>query len=254
MARERRRFGTPTTAASARTNLAVTRELERAGNLNFKRSGSIIGTVGRVAGRVGRTLIGAGRPQIQPTGPTFTGATPALPPSSGGGVAQQACNLIPNPTLRAACEAGRRAFGGGGGGGGGSSSTPVTNFGDPLCPEGTFRVGDRCIAPGDMFPGGDPGMFEAGGIATEGAFGLPALTPVRQERVRLECPAGMVLGKDNLCYPRQILTRSSRFRKWRPAPRPQVSAADAKAVRKAARVKEKLAGLAKESGLRVTRK
>jgi len=52
--------------------------------------------------------------------------------------------------------------------------------------------------------------------AVQGAFGMPAIAPKSAMRQRFVCPPGMVLGDDNLCYPKAVLRRSSRFRKWRP--------------------------------------
>lgn len=109
-------------------------------------------------------------------------------------------------------------------------------------------MGDSCITLGDLFPGGDPGVTPAGGNAVMGAFGLPAMTPVTQSRIVRNCGPGMVLGKDNLCYPRSILSRRSKFRKWRQPPRPPVTSGDVKAIRRAARAKKRVKGLAKDVG------
>lgn len=68
--------------------------------------------------------------------------------------------------------------------------------------------------------------------AVQGAFGLAAMAPFAETRVHLDCPKGMVLGRDNLCYPKQVLRRNSKFRKWRSGPKPPVSAADAKMIRR----------------------
>lgn len=119
------------------------------------------------------------------------------------------------------------------------------------CGPGRVRIGDQCVAPGDAFPGGSPMTVPAGGNAVQGAFGMPAMTPVTEQRVHRTCPEGMVLGKDNLCYPKQVLPRRSKFRKWRPSPRPKVSHADFKAIRKAKSVKKKLKSLGKDAGLKV---
>lgn len=110
------------------------------------------------------------------------------------------------------------------------------------CPTGTIKVMGRCIAPGDAFPGGDPFITQAGGQTRMGAFGMPAVTPVQEQRVHRSCPSGMVLGKDNLCYPRAVLPRRSRFRKWRPGMKPLLTGGDRKAIRKAESVANKLMG------------
>jgi len=201
-----------------------------------------------------------------PTGgiPTLPGGTgagflpgggPQLPPLPGGGGGNPlggVCDLLPAGTARRLCELGTGFLpgGGGSGNGGGSGGQPLAPSGP--CPQGTIRVGNRCVAPGDAFPGGDPFTFPAGEQAVQGAFGLPALTPTQIQRTVRECPAGMVLGKDNLCYPKQVLSRRSRFRKWKGDVKPPVSASDAKAVRRAERVRNKVKDLGKDVGLKVT--
>lgn len=95
-------------------------------------------------------------------------------------------------------------------------------------PDGTCQlfVGDR---PGPDGAGEDVGEF----TATAGAFGMPAMVPMAVQTVTHRCPPGMVLGRDNLCYPRQVLRRDSKFRKWRPGPRPWGTPGQISAVRKA---------------------
>lgn len=108
------------------------------------------------------------------------------------------------------------------------------------CPAGKIRVLGTCVSPGDAFPGGAPFVTGAGGRAVQGAFGLPAITPLEERRVHRTCPSGMVLGKDNLCYPKAVLSRRSRFRKWRQGMKPLLTGGDRKAIRKAERVANKL--------------
>lgn len=179
-----------------------------------------------------------------PFAPTGGGGSP-IPSGGGGGPLGGLCDLLPAGFARDACKVGSGFLPGSGGSGGG------TNGSGP-CPDGSFKVGNRCVAPGDMFPGGDPGMFPAGGEATQGAFGMPALTPAQEQRTVLKCPSGMVLGKDDLCYPKAILSRRSKYRKWKGDPRPPVTAADAKAVRRAERVRNRVKDLGKDVGLKVT--
>jgi len=90
--------------------------------------------------------------------------------------------------------------------------------------------------------------------AVQGAFGLAAMAPKAETRVHLDCPKGMVLGEDNLCYPKQVLRRNSQFRKWRSGARPPISAADAKMFRRLDAARKKVAEFAKVADLRVTRK
>jgi len=79
-----------------------------------------------------------------------------------------------------------------------------------------------------------PAEFDMSGWqAVQGAFGMPAIAPrVRQAR-RFMCPPGMVLSRGNLCYPREVLRRNSRWRKWRPGMKPILSGGDRKAITKA---------------------
>lgn len=91
------------------------------------------------------------------------------------------------------------------------------------------------------------------GQAVEGAFGMAAFVPEEEMRLTLVCPPGHVLGDDELCYPKAVLPRRSKFRKWRGEMRPPVSAADAKAIRKAAAAKERVLLLAKSVGLHASK-
>jgi len=71
--------------------------------------------------------------------------------------------------------------------------------------------------------------------AVTGAFGMPAIRPVNELRNHLTCPKAMVLGEDNLCYPRAVLRRDSRFRKWKPGTRPVLTGGEVKAISTARR-------------------
>jgi len=89
--------------------------------------------------------------------------------------------------------------------------------------------------------------------AVEGAFGMPAAVPDEEVRTVLVCPPGMVLGHDELCYMKALLPKRSQFRKWRGQARPPVSAADARAIRKAASAKDRVLKLAKSVGLHASK-
>jgi len=100
------------------------------------------------------------------------------------------------------------------------------------------------------------------GTAVVGAFGLPAMEPDIVGTISkrdgssgpiLRCSRGMVLGIDSLCYPKAVMPRRSKFRKWRAAPRPVISARDTKAIRIAASAKERVLNLAKEVGLHASK-
>lgn len=100
------------------------------------------------------------------------------------------------------------------------------------------------------------------GQAVVGGFGLPAMEPEIVGSIRRRdgttaairrCGPRMVLGTDDLCYPKALLPRRSKFRKWRMPPRPTVSAGDAKAIRRAARARDRVLLLAKSVGLHASK-
>ena len=92
-----------------------------------------------------------------------------------------------------------------------------------------------------------------GGDVVEGAWGLPAVTPDVAMRQVLDCPRGMVLGIDNLCYPKAVLSSRNVHRKWRRPPKPTVSRRDEVAIRRAASAKDRVLELAKEVGLHASK-
>lgn len=195
-------------------------------------------TRGLTSGGVSRRL-GFSHPTLGgPSGPSEFGF------DVGGGFQGAAgaggCDLLPFDWMKDACRIAAGAIGGGSGGGGGGSQTGGGQPGQPLvaetssCPPGSFRWNDTCIAPGDMFPGGDPGTFAAGGVPVSGAFGLPAFQPTQVGSINgrpvRRCPSRTVLGLDNLCYPKGTIGRN--YRKWPPSAKPPVSAFDARMMRK----------------------
>jgi len=168
-----------------------------------------------------------------------------------GGIAELGCDLL-SGTARDICLLGAGFLPGGPGGGG------------DACPPGMARVGKTCIDLTALPPGGDPaftptlptlpgGATMPTGQATVGAFGLPALTPQGVSRVVRKCGRGMVLGIDNLCYPKAVLTARSKFRKWRRPPRAPVTRRDVVAIRRAAGARDRVLELAKDVGLSVTK-
>jgi len=80
------------------------------------------------------------------------------------------------------------------------------------------------------------------GQAVAGAFGMPAMVPQALQTVRMSCPEGMVLGRDDLCYPKQVLRRDSKFRKWRPGMRPILTGGERRGIAKAKRSINKARG------------
>lgn len=85
-----------------------------------------------------------------------------------------------------------------------------------------------------ILPRGATG-FEAQFQVTQGAFGMPAMVPEAVSGVTLRCPSGFVLGDDELCYPKAVLRRNSRFRKWNPGARPILTGGERRGIAKAKR-------------------
>ena len=142
----------------------------------------------------------------------------------------------------------------------GAHGTPQALVAGPECP-GAFSVknpvGPGCIDLLALPPGGDPALTPGAdffGEAVVGAFGMAALQPAivgsitdkdgNVNAIR-RCPAGTVLGRDNLCYNKL----PANWRKWPKAARAPVTAADAKCIRRAASATKRVARLAKAVGL-----
>lgn len=116
------------------------------------------------------------------------------------------------------------------------------------CPTGFEWDGMQCRQQGfqgwaeGILPGGETGTgVDVYGDAVMGAFGKPAIVPATVAMPTRRCPPGTVLGKDNLCYARGSITNQNR--KWPKPPRPLLSAADMKTIRKA----KSLAGRVKKA-------
>ena len=127
------------------------------------------------------------------------------------------------------------------------------------CPPGRIRIGSTCLDPGAVLPGGVPATIPVdgtvvgtGGGAVVGSFGIPALVPMTFSQPTRRCPPGAVLGKDELCYMKGSIPIA--FRKWRPASKPPMSAADAKALRRISTLQGKVKRLAKSANLTCKRK
>jgi hypothetical protein len=179
-----------------------------------------------------------------------------LPPSSGGGSGGQstfggvACTAL--TALGFPCNAAgvTQAFQAGysfvtGGGGGGSSFNQQSQCEPPLVINSDTGICEFPGSPGDIStPGGPSGQVNGSGSSI---FGLPYFLPVTVGTIKgkpiRRCPSETVLGRDNKCYAKGAIPR--KYRKWKPARKAPVTAADAAAIRKAtsarARVK-KLAG------------
>jgi len=136
--------------------------------------------------------------------------------------------------------------------GGGSSRRPQFTGGDrglglgiaqPACQPGhVFRNG-RCertglVARAQRIVGGGQEGTQADifGEAVVGAFGVPGLVPAFESVPTLRCPAGTVLGRDDICYRKGSIP--VQFRKWRPAPKPFISGGDRKCLLRADRLRK----------------
>jgi len=192
----------------------------------------------RIAARAQRVASRAPRPVSRLAAAAATGAPTALSP---------AISRLSNP---AAASAGRCGF-------------------------GFIRVGGRCVPLGAAPAAGIIDLVTGGrfrpkpptspsrsmttvprqdfGQAVVGAFGMPAMVPAQEMRMTLVCPRGMVLGTDDLCYPKGVLSSRNLHRKWRRPPRPVISAGDARAIRVAAAAKDRVLKLAKDVGLHASK-
>lgn len=115
---------------------------------------------------------------------------------------------------------------------------------NPVTGQCEWFVGDQ--------PGPEPGGV-GGGQVVQGAWGLPAVVPDVKMRRVLKCERGLVLGIDNLCYPRAVLSSRNVHRKWRRPPKPTVSRRDEVAIRRAAAAKDRVLELAKDVGLHASK-
>jgi len=194
-------------------------------------------------GRVAKLSVGSPIP-----GSIFGG--PPIGSPIGGAPGPALCALLVG-RARELCEAAGSLLPSGGNGGGGFNGKKLAG-GGCVFPARRDPISGQCKLFLGTQEGADPGR------ATVGAFGLPALVPdvVGQITRRdgtigpiLRCMRSMVLGTDNLCYPKAVLPRRSKFRKWRGDPRPAVSAGDVRAIRKAAAAKDRVLNLAKDVGL-----
>lgn len=212
------------------------------------------GVLNRLGGGGGGPIILDGQPfgsfptLPPPGGSGFTTPTGGGLPGSGSGVfpgQSLVCSLAGLPADCSALDlinAGVDAFAGGGEPDAPDlPNLPGPGFGDPGtgngngCGPGAILIAGQCVAPGDVFPGGDPFMVPAGATPVRGLYGA-GFTPTVESRQVRSCPPGFVLGKDNVCYDR--LPRSRR--KWDPGMKPLLTGGDRAAIRKAAAAGRKL--------------
>ena len=215
-------------------------------------TGGFNGGSGSVAVGTGQVITTTFAPPVDPRSPIRGGFippppiprpppfTPLVPAGPGfdprgpqpGGLGTAACNLL-SGTARDLCLLGIGFFG-----------QPQEGGGRPALPQfpGAGPGTDITRDPGEILPGQ---------VATVGAFGLPALSPTGVSRLVRKCGRGMVLGVDNLCYPKAVLTGRSKFRKWRRPVRPPVTRRDVVAIRRAAGARDRVKELAKDVGLKI---
>lgn len=144
-------------------------------------------------------------------------------------------------------------------GGGSPKPAPVSKFaaGAGGCPGITniYVPGVGCVDVANLPPGGAPTITPKGTEVVvrpqvqAGMFGALSTLPEEVPSYRLQCPKGLVLGKDERCYAKGTIP--PKLRKWRPATKPPVTAGDARAVRRAAATKTRVKKLAKDVGLHV---
>lgn len=141
----------------------------------------------------------------------FAGSSLSLPAGS-----TSACDGLSEP-WKTLCKLGGTALGGG-------PATPTTTLSNvPItsgCPTGFVLQNGRCVQSGvDQYIPGPIGTLQDYGPAVIGAFGKPALTPKQVGSIKrkdgvtgpiLRCPAGMVLGRDDLCYQKGAITNKER--------------------------------------------
>lgn len=168
-----------------------------------------------------------------------------------GSVSKGVCQLLPAGPARDAC-LGLGSYLGGSGQGNNSSPAEASNLSpSSTCPAGyVFRNG-RCEQVGvggavaRTLPGGNTGVMDSGAavktVLGVGLYPTVVGSIMRQDGTTgpiLRCPAGMVLGKDDICYVRQAIPNN--LRRWPRGPRPLLSAQDGKVLRRAHSLEKKL--------------
>ncbi|MDH3463975.1 MAG: hypothetical protein OEM32_10165 [Acidimicrobiia bacterium] len=138
-----------------------------------------------------------------------------------------------------------------------NTGLPTTGGGfDPLGLEGdcpglfNVKIAGVCVDLGSAAPGGDPmitGQTNGNGAAPTyadgfgdaivGRYGLGLIPRVEVRPVR-SCPAGMVLGRDGVCYERKSLRAHER--EWKPGVKPLLTGGERNAIAIAKRAAGKL--------------
>ena len=140
---------------------------------------------------------------------------------------------------------------------GGGAPSPVSFVPTNPCPGGVMILGN-CVTGDlpliDVTPVGLPGPATGPGAVTPGAFGALSVDPMLMSTVRLRCPTGLVLGKDDRCYAQGKGGISNSQRKWPRAPRAIMSAQDGKILRKADAVRGRVKRVAATAGFTCKKK
>lgn len=156
--------------------------------------------------------------RIAPIIPGIGGTISKVTSFLGGGGAPQVLNRFPQQPFQL------------------PHSTPTKFSGSKPCAPGTVRssASGICVAPAS--PVGTSPTLGIAMEAVNGRYG-PAQVPISVARERRECEAGMVLGKDGLCY----ATLPNRFRLYPRGRRPLLTGGDMRAISRAASAGRKLA-------------
>lgn len=111
------------------------------------------------------------------------------------------------------------------------------------CPTGYVWRNGQCEKEGIVgwgqrtIPGGATGVapYQPGYVA---GYGVPGSSPQARQQTTLRCLPGMVLGRDNLCYPKRMLRPSDR--KHPPGTKPLLTGGEMKTLRKIGSLQKKV--------------
>lgn len=165
-------------------------------------------------------------------------ANPTLNSSTAGDVYGTAtiagCNLITNPSLRAACIA-ATAYAGTRLGLTGQPAAPPTSP-SAFCPPGYKRdAAGACVTTGiGAYLPGDVGAPDVVWSPVFGRHGA-GVTPIAVQTSRRVCPPGYVVGNDGVCY--EGLAKSKRMHN--PGTRPFLTGGEVNAIRRAKRLEKR---------------
>ena len=214
---------------------------DRRGFVHKRVGRAVVGGVkGFIGGGVGGAVGGAVGGFTSGGAPAATVCPPGFDPTAGGGCQPRAAR-IKVPGFRGLAQ---RFVPGGASG---FITPPVTRQLDTIEP--ALRVPVTPV-PGitgfvqRTIPGGatgfettTPAVMQAPGLATLGRFGAAVEPTFRSSTIR-DCPRGMVLAVDSLCYSRRDVRNSERF--WPRGRRPLLTGGEMRAISTAASAAKKL--------------